>query len=356
MGLDRKHGGDLDKQFLDFSININPLGMAEGIEDRIKEKISLSVRYPDIYYADSLSLVADYYQVAVSHIFLCNGANEAIFPLLYPLRGKEIVLSCPMFEEYRHYANILEINIHNLNHLGMEEMSYVENAICYLKAHTRVKAFLLVNPNNPTGKVISKESLELLYHYCEEKKIHLIIDESFMDFLEKKEDYSLLAYLNQSHYLTIIKSLTKVYGIPGLRLGVCFTANQLAKESLTGILQPWNLSLPALIALDVIVKERPSLETTYRYIKEERQRLERILDSLGCHYEKSKTNFILVYEGQEIYEYLKKRGIFLRDCSNFEGLKSGDFRIGIQSKEKQDRLIDCLQLYKKEFNIEDNTY
>lgn len=335
------HGGDCYRNQIDydFSINTNPLGMSRESFKAACQGIWLSERYPDERGEELCLAIAKRERISRGNILLGNGAAELIYTLCYCLRPKEALAPAPCFQEY-------ERALLSAGGKMVYDPLREENDFClergFLSAITKeTELVFLCNPNNPTGMLIDQELLLEIAAKCEQNGIWLCVDECFLPFLKKEREYTMLGKLRQFPHLIVLRAFTKVYGMPGLRLGYAASANRKLIKKMKCAMQPWNTSVPAQLAGAAAIKDDETyLEKTRDLIVREREYLAtELAGGLVQKVYPSEANFLLFKSRKDLQQLLLKEKILIRDCSNFENLEKGFFRIGVRTHEENQELI-----------------
>ena len=202
---------------------------------------------------------------------------------------------------------------------------------------------ILCNPNNPTGVLIQQPLLVRIAEKCEKYGIYFLLDECFHEFLMAPDSYSMRTFLERFPHLFIVDAFTKIYAIPGLRLGYGLSADAELLEKIRDVIQPWNVSIPAQAAGIAALSEDIYVHNTRWLIREERKYLARALHLLEMETFDSQANYLFFKGPKDLEEQCKKRGLLIRDCSNYRGLSKGYFRIAVRTREENDRLIRIFQ-------------
>ena len=163
-----------------------------------------------------------------------------------------------------------------------------------------------------------------------EKKILLVLDECFIDFVENAEDISLLSETKNTRSLLILRAFTKIHALPGLRLGFGVCSDKSLLERMEAATQPWNVSLPAQAAGVAALEDTGRVERTRQFVAEERRWIVERLKELGITYFPSQANYLLLKSDRNLFAELLKRKILIRDCQNYEGLEQGFYRIAVR--------------------------
>lgn len=334
-----QHGGDIyqHKNILDFSANINPLGIPEKVLDAAWKGTQLSYYYPDPRCDELREEIARVSKIPKEYIIMGNGAADLIFSLAYGLKPRKALIPVPTFHEYEKALCSAGCEI---SYYFMKEQVSFTLEEDFLGSITKdLDIIFLCNPNNPTGHLLSRDFLKKVLNQCEECGILLVVDECFIDFIEEPETFSLKELTMNTKNLFILKAFTKTYGIPGLRLGYGYTSNTNLLLKMREATQAWNVSLPAQMAGIAALKEVEYLKETALLIKKERKFLISALKELGFIVYGSKANYIFFHGSKNLYEKCLYKGILIRDCSNYKGLEDGYYRVAVRKHEDNRKLI-----------------
>lgn len=341
------HGGDIysNTYRLDFSANINPFGMPESVRAAAAEGVEKATHYPDVRCRQLRNAIAEKEQVPAEWILCGNGAAELLFSLAAAKRPKKALLLSPCFSEYEQALSAFgcETVFYELK----KEQDFLPDEGILELLDASVQMTVLCSPNNPTGRLIPPELLEKIRCRCQEHQILLVLDECFLEFVDEERQNPQKKHLPEMKELFILKAFTKMYGMPGLRLGYGLCSDTELLESMKRVVQPWNVSLPAQLAGTAACKEQEFAERTRRLIHKEREYLEKQLKELGFPVYPSEANFLFFEAPQELYEVCQKAGILIRDCSNYRGLSKGYYRIAVRSHEENEQFIGELRKYYK---------
>lgn len=333
------HGGDIYRNHVeyDFSVNINPLGMPEESVKAAQRGVLLCAGYPD-YKGEALCReIAGAEGVKEPQIILGNGAAELIYALCNAIRPKTGLICAPSFQEYE--AAVVQAG----GRAVFWKLSEAENFRLgrdVLSAVTETTDLIfLCNPNNPTGSLIEKPLLLEIAARCEETGTYLCIDECFLPFLAQEEKFTMKRELAQFSRLIVLRAFTKIYGMPGLRLGYALSANGelLGKEMLPPALEHLD---PAQLAGIAAIRDREYVESTRKLIETEKKYLIRELSNgLTEKIYDSAANYLFFGGRTDLKERLLEQGILIRSCANFRNLTDGYFRIGIRTHRENEELV-----------------
>ena len=356
------HGGNVsyfarelnipEEQIIDYSANINPLGYPTDLKNQILSQFQMVTRYPDSTYHQLNSEIEKYYGVHKDNLILGNGAVELIYLLHAHLRPKAILYPVPTFSEYGLAAKSVQAEVEMVY---LQESNNWELPIDELCAKlSSCQMLFICNPNNPTGNIFPKDKLIYLAQKCAEKNVLLIIDESFMDFITNRAAFSLIDQLSKFQNLFILQSLTKILGIPGLRIGFGLGNRQLIQK-LMGAKDPWNVNCFAQLAAVLGLQDKKYLTDTQELIGQEKEYMFRSLSNInGLKPFKPQVNFILVkithpfLDADVLAESLAKKGILIRNCRNFPGLSEKYFRLAIRERESNQLVLAAIAEQLKE--------
>ncbi len=331
-----KHGGDIfeNPPKLDFSININPLGMPSEIANAIISAVATSDIYPDYKCRKLAVLLGKKHDVGENQIAIGNGASELI-SAISRLGFKNAVIIQPTFSEY---AKSLEIaNVKVENYIMGENLEFnIEDA----KKIPPCDVCFLCNPNNPTGKFSSIETVKTLAKQMQSHGGILILDECFIEFVENAQ--SGVSLFGEFPNIIILRAFTKSYAMAGVRLGYAICSSQKLAEKIKTQLPMWNVSHLAQKAGETAIKSCGDFSKMLEVVKDGRKYLEVCLMFFGFKVYISDANFMLFECGFDLKTPLLEKGILIRDASDFVGLSKNTFRITVATKEKNKTLIKAI--------------
>ena len=342
--MEKVHGGDIysyENKMLDFSANINPLGIMPEVADAIRDSVQRAAIYPDTEYRALRKAIADTEKVYISQVICANGAAELIFDITRALRPKRVIFTAPAFAEYEKAADAC--GCEKLFYTLTEDSNFTvgEDIITFLD---RVDMVFLCQPNNPTGKLISWELLKRIAAECADKNVFLVIDECFLDFTGTGTERSAVRLTAENKNLMVLKAFTKMFAIPGIRLGYGICSNEDVLEKIYAQRQPWNVSCTAEaagIACCGVYAE--TVRKTREYIEREKSFLYSEFARLKVIYYDSAANYILFRASEGLKEKMADKGILIRSCSNYRGLDGRFYRIAVKGHEDNIKMINALE-------------
>ena len=341
-------------QMLDYCYLVNPYFPSERMVDEMQANFrTLLTEYPSGMKVNSL-LASKCWGVSEEYIIPGNGAAELIKLLMERTSGR-VGVTRPMFEEY---PNRLDKN--NLVTYFPDNSDYrysVDDLMAFF-GENRVETLLVVNPDNPSGNFIPVEDLHRLASWCEKENVRLIVDESFVDFSEQWETSSLLSdsVLERYPHLIVIKSISKSYGVPGLRLGILASSDKAMIASMKKQVSIWNLNSFAEYFMQIFNKYERDYKRACEKFVEERNDFERNLRTVKfLRVMPSQANYFLVeilppYKATTIVMQLLKRfNILTRDCSTKQGFDGKQYmRIAVRSHADNARLVEAFHSIENE--------
>ncbi len=341
-----KHGGDVysHKVRLDYSTNLNFLGMPESVRKAACEGVGFSEHYPDVECRDLRRAVSLQEGVPESSLVFGNGAADLIYAAVLADKPKKAVLCAPTFHEYGQALRTVGCRTETVFLKEENAFRYTETILDALTDDTDM--LIICNPNNPTGQPLPRKLLLKILSVCRERNIRFLLDECFVDFMDDPAAATAKPYLAEHPELFILKAFTKIYCMPGLRLGYGICSDALFLRRLTEYHQPWNVSIPAQRAGVAACGEQEYVRHFRSLLAEEKTWFPDALAQAGMKVYGSAANYVFFRapgDRGEMAGRLLERGILIRDCSNFEGLAPGYYRAVIRSREENQEFIRILR-------------
>lgn len=336
-------------QMLDYCYLVNPFFPSSRLLDEMEANFrTLLVEYPSGMGVNSL-LASKCWGIKEEYIVPGNGAAELIKLLIESMKGNLGVIR-PTFEEY---PNRLPVERVVTFIPSKEDFRYnVDDLIAFYGQH-KVGTLLLINPDNPTGNYIPKEEVFRLAAWCEENAVQLILDESFVDFSESWATGSMLKdeYLETYPHLVVMKSISKSFGVPGLRLGIMASANEGLISSIKKQVSIWNINSFAEFFMQIFTKyEKDYQRACGRFVEERKRFMSDLSTVVFLNVMPTQANFVFCKVKQPytasgvVMSMLKDHNILMSNCRAKKGLE-GDcwLRIAVRSREDNERLVKALK-------------
>ena len=342
------HGGDIygyreDKGAwpLDFSANVNPFGVPLAVQEAVKAAVTEADVYPDPLCRELVKALTVHERVAEEQVICGNGAADLIWRLVRALKPRKALLAVPTFAEYGLALQAEDCVIET--YLMREDCGFQLDEGLLEALQPGIELLVLCNPNNPTGLCIEPPLLRRIVSRCAKLGAYLLLDECFIDFLDEPDVHSLNPLLGAYPKLVIVKAFTKLYGMAGLRLGYLLSADNDLLVRMREAGQPWAVSSLAQAAGLAALHDTAYLEESLPLIRQEREFLSTALQALGFRVYPSQTNYLFFYsEQQTLAQDLYERGILIRDCSNYQGLGPGYYRIAVRRHADHIKLLEAL--------------
>lgn len=331
---------------LDYSSSINPLGTPKKAIAAVKMSAnSLVQTYPDPECRELKKSLSRYLGIDSEWFTLGNGAIEIIYWFAHTttsVRGR-VVIPTPTFCEYEVASQKVgaEVTLVPLNNFDLDADKIIEKA-------RGANAVFLCNPNNPTGMLATKQIMKIIENIDSSTKI--LLDECFIELADNPEANTMIDQISEFDNLVILRSLTKSFGLAGLRVGYSVCNPTLAKRLSTNKI-PWNVNSLAQVAGVAALRERRCLSKARALIKKERRFLHDNIEKLeSFHPIRSDSNFFLVHlQGRNSTQFrdrlLKKSGVLVRDCSTFTGMGAQYIRIAIKKHSENVLLLKALEAF-----------
>ena len=340
----RQNGGET---LLDFSANINPLGLSDRVREAILEALPHVVHYPDAKAVAIKAAISGRYGLDAEYAVPGNGAAELLYVLCQMARPSRVLVTAPSFSEYEKAARAAgaEVEYYYLSPVDDFRINVSE----YAEHIPRGGLVFLCNPNNPTGKILSRQEVETIVSAAAEREALCLVDESFLDFLPDEETYSVRTLLDKYPELIILRSLTKFYAIPGLRLGFLW-ANQKVRDMLSKGRDPWNVNTLAQAAGVAALADESYRSASIQTVTEARRQFFDALNTLpGLKPFPSCANFMLAdisgtgYRAGDLRKAMLANKVLIRDCSNFPGLSADYIRLAVRSPRENQMVVEAFR-------------
>jgi len=341
-----KHGGNiydvkrrLKRDVLDFSANINPMGLPVKIKKILNKNFNALLHYPDPEAYGLKNKISKCLNIKQENLLIGNGSTELIYLIFNAFKPSSTTLFAPSFTEYERAAKNIKskMNIITLS----EKDSFKPD---YNKVR-KTDAIFICNPNNPTGNLMIDDIRDI-------KGLPnrlIIIDEAFMDFVSGQHKYTLIKEAVKSKKIIVLRSFTKYLAMPGLRAGYIVAH----KDNIVKLKQyqfPWSVNSFAQLAAENMLSDRSYMRRTHDVIENEKTFLVKEIEAIrGLRQYSPVANFMFVkiddkkMTSESLTGKLLKKGILIRDCANFRGLNGYFIRIAIRKHIENAQLIKALR-------------
>ena len=346
------HGGNIYKfqregknDILDYSSNINPLGVPEKFINIAKKSFNKLVNYPDPYYIDLRKKIAEFNSLDLSNIIVGNGATEILFLYLKALKPKKVLILAPCFAEYERALKSVSAEI---NYFELKESDNFYPNIESLKKEIETNNYdllLFCNPNNPTGQFIKLQDIKEIIDVCEKKNTKIFVDEAFIEFIENWQEKTVSLFKNKNIF--IMRAFTKFFAIPGLRLGYGIGFDEEILNRMWDEKEPWTVNTFANLAGLVMLDDKEYIEKSEKWILEEKNFMYKELSEFQyLKAYKTECNFILLkiqnISSTSLRDKMIEKNILIRDASNFKFLDYHFIRLAIKDRESNIKVLEAL--------------
>lgn len=335
---------------IDFSANINPLGLSAQVETAIRDNLKHLVHYPDRFSTQLRESLAQIHRLKPKQILIGNGLTELIHLIPRAFGFKKILIPAPIFSEYDIAARIAGSDFYFLELSEKEDFQIRPEALINLiHAHKEngIDALFLCNPNNPSGHLLKKKVLLPVIAAAFHEGISVIVDEASIDYCPTE---SLIAEIPWYINLIVLRSFTKFYALPGLRIGY-LAGNAAAVSQIERIKPAWSVNHLAEVAALASLKDPDYVEKSLQIVRQERTYLIKTLNQItGLTVYPGAANFLLIKlsethpDADEISKQLEPSKILIRSCESFRGLSDRFIRIAVRSH--QDNALLMSQLHR----------
>ena len=339
----QEHGGDIYSASyrLDYSVSVNPLGTPHSVRHAVIRSTGVLEQYPDARCRDLRRKLSDRLHLPAHWIICGNGSAELIFAAALAAAPQAALLISPDFSEYEkalRAAGCSDIRFfqclrRNAFRIGEDILEQITEDLDMM---------YLSNPANPTGMLIAQELLVRILDRCREKQVLLVVDECFLELTLHGQDHSLLGYVADNPELLVLRSFTKTYAMPGVRLGYCVTSSRALADSIRGCIQSWPVSIPAQMAGEAALDEMEYLDESRALIARELRYMKQSFERIGINCYDSQVNYLLFEGPENLLELCAKKGILIRDCRNYRGLGPGYYRVSVRTRRDNEELCGIL--------------
>ncbi len=353
----RIHGGNIyetaqkynlkAEEILDFSASVSPLGVPEAVMQAVQDSLGTIAHYPDPdckVFRQAAALQAG---VGSKNILAGNGAAELIYLIVRMINPGIALMPIPTFSEYGYAVNSIGGKLRYIR-LQPEEARFTLPVAAMCQSIREADLAFICNPNNPTGTLLHRDELREILEAAKANNCFIVVDEAYLDLVEGGSDYSAANRIFDYKNLLVIKSLTKVYSLPGLRIGYGIGPSDLI-EKMNTLRDPWTVNVLAQVAGAAALKAGDYRTRLQELVSGERQYLyEEIKRLPGLKPFMPTANFLLVdtsatgIPAAQWQEILLRSRLLIRDCTSFEGMGPYFFRIAIRTRSENIRLIQAL--------------
>ena len=342
------HGGDwmgyrerFGRDALDFSANVSPLGLPEGVAQAIRDALPLADRYPDPLCRTLRAALSRAEGVPQEHILCGNGAADLIFRLVWAVKPHKALVTAPTFAEYASALDTVECEV---KRFFLDETNDFAPTDALVDAvDESIDMVFLCQPNNPTGQVTPLVMVQKLLRRCADCGAVLVVDECFLDFLAARDALTAKTVLRDAPNLIILKAFTKLYAMAGVRLGYALCSDAALLDKMRAAGQPWAVSGLAQAAGLAALEETAYADSVRTLIADQRPRLAAGLRALGLRVVDGQANYLLFRAPADFGAKLRRHGAVVRGCGNYPGLDETWYRTAVRTQKENEQLLKIMR-------------
>ena len=345
------HGGNIYKKarelgisqdrIMDFSANISPLGIPGEIRQAVIDAIDGMINYPDPECTGLREAIAENDRVKKEWITCGNGGADLLFRLAFGMKPRKVLLPVPAFVEYEEALRTAGAGI--TYHRMDRDLIPKEDLISEITEDYDM--LVLCNPNNPTGLLLDREYLLKVLDQAKKAGVYLMLDECFLEICRGEENYTLKPYLEEYDNLIILKSFTKLYALPGIRLGYLLSSNPEVIEAVNRAGQSWSVSSLAQEAGICALSLKDYKERVIDTVEQELAYMKKEMAGLPIRLYDGRANYLFFRAPgrEDLDRKLEKRGFMIRNCSNYVNLGRDYWRVAVKDHASNRKLIRALK-------------
>jgi threonine-phosphate decarboxylase len=339
-----------ETELIDFSANLNPLGPPRWLGERLADLLQSTAKYPDPNYGEAHRAIAFHERLNERQVLITNGGAEAIYLVAKHVEGKRALIVQPTFSEYERACRHYHIETEDIFLDEDNNFSFPLEQI--LNQLNNVHALFLCRPNNPTGTAVQEDSLRVVLDVALRTETIVVVDEAFADFAADPET-PLTGWIARYPNLILLRSLTKMYTIPGVRIGYII-AGETVISSLRTYQIPWSVNALAASLAPLLLNDVAFAARTRAWLKDELLSMGHELQKLGFYQSATHVNFYVLKDRLKtgstdmLYKFLLNEGILARHTHTFKGLDGRYLRLAVRSSAENRRLIDGLYKWRQQ--------
>jgi threonine-phosphate decarboxylase len=351
------HGSDIEiiakkydmsvDSIIPYASNVNPMGMSPMAKQALIDNVEAISSYPERDYATLREQISQYTKAAPENMILGSGTSDLIRLTFETVKPQRTMIIGPTYGEYSRMAAIAgseveKYMLQNLDDFEIDVDMFIKNL------NDSIDMLILCNPNNPTGKLISKGQLDTILDACLKHNIFVVVDEAYIEFVKDTELVTAISLTKKYDNLIVFRSVSKFFATPGIRFGYAITSNSDFLEAAGNSANPWNVNTFACVA-GVMFTDEHYINLTKSLIQTERNLITSAMSSRkSIKVFKPSANFILIkllkedQTAAEVFDYCLKKGLMIRDCSDYEGLGNKFVRFCFLKPEQNDLMVNTI--------------
>lgn len=337
-----EHGGQgfAHPDALDFSANLNPMGMPRRAEEALRAHVDSFAHYPDPRCGELTRAIASFERVDEQSVLACAGATDAFWRLCAVLKPQRALVCDPCYSGYEQALEQVGCAVRHVALSAHDGFVVGEDVVGAIDEATDL--VFVANPNNPTGRCVDRAVLLACLRRTLEVGAVLALDECFVDLCDAQGSNGLLI---TNPHMVIVKALTKSFCLAGLRVGYALSTNVALLAAMRAAGQPWAVNVPAQVAGVACLGEGCTdyLAQSRELVARERARVAQAFGRLGLLVVPSEANYLLFCAHESLVQALLAHGVLVRSCDNYHGLDERWHRVAIRMPGENDRLLAALE-------------
>lgn len=331
-----------------YNSNLNPMGVPDTILKKMEESKNCIIQYPNEYYGALKNAISTYVSCPEDNIIFGNGSSDLLRLFVAIIAPKKAMITVPSFSDYEVVLKSYGCKVKTFK--PKESDNYIiDIKTLATKLDSSLDMLILGNPNNPTSQIISRDDMETLAEVCKELDIFLLIDETYIEFVDDYKDITCVPLTEEYSNLAIMRGVSKFFAVPGLRFAYAIMNNPMYMEIINLTSTPNSLSTLTTILCTELFKDTEYIEASRSQIHTERNLIFSAMSpNKNLKLFKPYANFMLVkilkddVTAEDVAEHCKQRGIVIRNCSNINGLSNKYFRFCFMKPKQNDLLVNTI--------------
>ena len=344
--ISKRYDIDIDS-IIPYASNVNPLGISPMARQALLDNIDAIKAYPDRDYLSLKTSISNYCGTDREHLILGNGTSDLIRLTLEILSPARTMIIGPTYAEYARAAKLVGSTVDTYMLKDSDDFE-LDTDLLLEALNESIDLLIICNPNNPTGKAITKEQMNEIAKKCLELNILVMIDETYVEFVQDVNLISSVALTKEYDNLIVLRGVSKFFAAPGIRLGYAITSNADFLEATSNGKIPWNINAYAAIA-GVMFEDEHYINLTKSLIHTERNLIFSALSSRKTiKVFRPTANFILIkllkegLTGEDVFDHCIKKGLMIRDCTDYEGLGDKYIRFCFMKPQQNDMVVNTI--------------
>lgn len=348
-----KHGGDVwDRlEVRDFSSNVNPLGPPERLDEYIAEASRDMINYPDDHCRELKEAISQRFGVPVTNIMVGAGSAELIrlFPEVFVRQGDKVIMPRPTFSEYGFACQLMGAKMVDLP-LPEDDGFHPDIGDLISAMGPGSKAVFLCNPNNPTARMVSKKEVMEVVEEAGRKDVMVFLDETLLELSEKERDVTCVGEVEGHDNMFLIRSFTKTFAMPGLRIGYGFGSKGVVRYMDAARLS-WNVgTIEQRVATKLMVNEQGHVRTAVRMLVDEKERMREGISHILKHRVRLPDSYFFFHPlrplgvtSPKFRDMMLRHNVLVRDCSSFGPPGHSYSRFCVKTRASDDEFLEALK-------------